>query len=425
MPLPNAHSGQLELLHERLELAATTSARGRGLALLSVRVHERGLPLAPGDEICQTHEESVLACLASCARRVDTIAVVGPLHFMMLLERPEKGSFAVHIADAIVASMRRLTDRDGREVGLVASVGISVFPDDAENIDDLARQADEASHAAQLGGGNLFGFHSGAMTQEANRRVLIERAIVDALPHKELSLVYQPKIDTRDGSIAGVEALLRWTTPKLGKVPPDEFIPVLEATGQIDEIGAWVLGEACRQAAEWHREGRAVPVAVNVSAHQFRAGGLEDVVMGGLRESGLPPELLELELTEGVLVDDPGQTRAVIESFRKRGVRVAVDDFGTGYASLSYIRHFPMDVLKIDRQFVRGLPVDQENAAITSAIVALAQSLRLAVVAEGVETEAEEEFLHSLDCFVVQGFRHALPMTASELAVWRGARPWA
>jgi EAL domain-containing protein (putative c-di-GMP-specific phosphodiesterase class I) len=418
-------SGQLELLHERLELAAMTSARGRGVALLSIRVHERGMPLEPSAELCEAHADGVRERIERSLRRVDTLATIGPLHYVALLERVEKGPFAVHVADEILASMRNLKGRSGEEVGLVASVGISVYPDDAENVDDLVRYADAASHAAQLGGGNLFGFHSGAMNEEANRRIIIERALVDVLERDELTLSYQPKIDTRDGSIAGVEALLRWHNRKLGAVSPAEFIPVLEATGRIEEIGVWVLHRACAQAAEWNEAGHGIPVAVNVSAHQLRGGEFESEVDRALEESRLPHHLLELELTEGVLVDNLQATRDTLCRLRQRGVRVAVDDFGTGYASLSYVRHFPMDVLKIDRQFVRGLPVDEENAAITSAIVALAQSLRIETVAEGVETEAEEEFLHSLDCFVVQGFRHAKPMTVPQLAAWRKARPWA
>ncbi len=418
-------AGQLELLHERLELAAMTSATGRGVAVLSIRVHERGMPLEPSADLAEEYDTGVRERIARCLRRVDTLATVGPLHYVVLLERAEKGPFAVHAADEILEAMRKVTGPSGEDVGLVASVGISVYPDDAQNIDDLVRYADAASHAAQLGGGNLFGFHSGAMNEEANRRIVVERALVDVIDRDEFSLSYQPKIDTRDGGIAGVEALLRWRNRKLGHVSPGEFIPVLEANGRIGEVGVWVLRSACAQAAEWHRAGTAIPVAVNVSAHQFRTGDFESEVYRALEESGLPANLLELELTEGVLVDNVKATRDALARFRERGVRVAVDDFGTGYASLSYVREFPMDILKIDRQFVRGLPVDQENAAISSAIIALAQSLRIETVAEGVETEAEEEFLHSLDCFVVQGFRHAKPMTVDELAAWRRARPWA
>ena len=223
----------------------------------------------------------------------------------------------------------------------------------------------------------------------------------------------------------GAEALLRWHDRVLGNVSPVEFVPILEATAQIDRVGEWVLNRACKEATGWLRAGAATRVSVNVSPHQLRQPNFADIVRRALETSGLEPRRLGLELTEGVLVEDPASARRLLESFRKDGVHIAVDDFGTGYASLACVRQFPMDTLKIDRQFVRGLPVDAENAAITSAIVALGQSLRLEIVAEGVETEAEEEFLHSLGCYVVQGYRFAHPMNAADFAAWRRARPWA
>jgi EAL domain-containing protein (putative c-di-GMP-specific phosphodiesterase class I) len=271
----------------------------------------------------------------------------------------------------------------------------------------------------------MFGFHSALMNDRAGRRLALERALVGVVDRNELRLEFQPQIDTRDGSLVGAEALLRWHNPRLGRIAPVEFIPILEATGQIEEVGAWVLRAACKQAAEWARNAQPVRVSVNVSARQLRDGSLSLAVNQALQQAKLAPQLLELELTETVLVENPTSTREMMDALRRTGVRVALDDFGTGYASLAYIRHFPMDVLKIDRQFVRGLPVDAENAAITSAITALARSLRLELVAEGVETEAEEEFLHSLHCHVVQGYRHARPMSNSDLVEWRRQRPWA
>ncbi|MEM9192549.1 MAG: EAL domain-containing protein [Myxococcota bacterium] len=211
----------------------------------------------------------------------------------------------------------------------------------------------------------------------------------------------------------------------MGEVSPAEFVPVLEAGGDIDRVGRWVLSQACVQAARWASEGHPLRVGVNVSPVQLRNPEFEALVGEALAESGLPAALLELELTEGSMVDNPVATRRVLESLHQTGVRVAVDDFGTGYASLSYVRRFPMDTLKIDREFVRGLPIDSENVAITSAICALGQSLRLDIVAEGIESEAEEEFLHSLGCRVVQGFRHAKPMAPQDLTRWRQKRPWA
>lgn len=421
--LPGADT--LELLYERLELGTSMNPRGRGVALLSIRVHEPGNTEPASPKLAEVAAPSVLRSLRSCLRRIDTIAMVAPLHFLVLLERAEDGPFAVHVADKIVQTLRQPISLGGESRRLAASIGISVHPSDGENIDDLIRCADAAMSGAHLSGGDVFGFYSSPLNEAAGRRIAIERALVSAVERNEFALAFQPQIDTRDGSVAGVEALLRWTNDSLGAVSPAEFIPVLELTGRIDDIGEWVLREACRHAASWAREGHRIRVGVNVSAYQLRTHAFESAVVHALDRADLEPSLLELELTEGVLVENPGSTRTVLESLRRRGIRIAVDDFGTGYASLSYIRQFPMDTLKIERQFVRGLPVDQASAAITSAIVALGQSLRLELVAEGVETEAEEEFLHSLHCYVVQGFRHARPMFPDALAEWRQKRPWA
>jgi EAL domain-containing protein (putative c-di-GMP-specific phosphodiesterase class I) len=420
-----AYDAPVEVLFERLELGALSRRRGtRGLAVLAVRVHRPGQPDAPLPDTAGYLEQEVLHRIHRCLRPVDTVAVVDRMRFAVLLERAEEGPFAVHVADQLVSDVRCELNIAGRPLDLVASVGVAVHPDDGDTADELMRAADAAAEAARLGGGDFFGFSTGPMNEVAARRIAIERALVEAQSRGELRLSYQPQIDTRDGTIVGVESLLRWHTATLGDVPPAEFVPILEATGAIEDVGAWVLRSACAQVAEWGRAGQLLRVGVNVSAQQLGADSFVDVVLDALQQTGIQPALLELELTESVLVDNPAKTRRMLEALRQHGVRVAVDDFGTGYASLAYIRQFPMDTLKIDRQFVRGLPIDEESAAITSAIVALGRSLRLEIVAEGVETEAEEEFLHSQQCFVVQGFRHARPMPAEDFSAWRERRPW-
>jgi EAL domain-containing protein (putative c-di-GMP-specific phosphodiesterase class I) len=300
-----------------------------------------------------------------------------------------------------------------------------MHPDDGDDLDELLRCADAAAEAAELGGGGLFGFYSQPLNVRAQRRARIERALVGALDRGEFHLHYQPQLDTRDGTLVAAEALLRFESIALGPVGPDEFIPVLEANGGIEQVGAWVIESACAQGAAWMRADRPVRIGVNVSARQLGAPGFEQTISEALERSKLDPRLLELELTESVLVENAVETRKLIEAIRARGISVALDDFGTGYASLAYIRQFPMNKLKIDRQFVRGLPVDAEAVAITSAIIALARSLRLDIVAEGVEHEAEEEFLHTQHCFVVQGYLHARPMARDAFDTWRQKRPWA
>ena len=418
-------TGDLETLRERLELGLGATRRGgRGLAVLAVQVHQPisagGLD-APGDPRIASE---VSHRVAGCLRRVDTLAPFGD-GMLVLLERLEDGPFASHVADAIVSAVREPIVIDDRVHLLVASVGIAVFPDDGEDVQALVHAAESAARGAREAGGDLFGFSTARMSKDAGRRMAIERALVGVIDRGELALHFQPQLDARDGTVVGVEALLRWTNPKLGPVPPDELVPILETTGAIDRIGAWVLREACRYGAAWQHPGHGLRVGVNVSAHQLRDEAFARTVDEAVESSGLGHDRLELELTESVLVDNPESTRRVLDALRQRGVRIAVDDFGTGYASLAYVRQFPMDTLKIDRQFVRGLPLDNESAAITSSIVALGQSLRLEVVAEGVETEAAEEFLFSQRCYVMQGYRHARPMPPDDLADWRRRRPWA
>jgi EAL domain-containing protein (putative c-di-GMP-specific phosphodiesterase class I) len=417
---------ELERLARRLELAMYLHRGGEPqLAVLAVEVHPKvpteTIEPAEAERLDRTVRDRIVGVLEA----TDSVARAGPLRYVVLVERADQGSFAMRAADDIVTVIRRpIAAREGR-TPLVASIGISVFPDDGDRLTELLPCAEAAQQAARMGGGDLFGFYSGSMSDAAARRLAIERALPEAVERQQFTLAYQPQLDSRDGTLVGVEALLRWSHPKLGPIPPQEFVSVLESLGLIEAAGQWVLTEACRQAAEWSQHGRLVKIAVNTSAHQLRSPDFEGHVRAALLASGIAPTQLELELTETVLLEDEPHVREALASLRRDGVQVALDDFGTGYASLAYLRQFPMDTIKIDRQFVRGLPVDAMNAAITSAIVAMARCLQLDVVAEGIETEAEEEFLHSLHCFVLQGFRYAEPMSARDLDEWLKARPWA
>lgn len=415
-----------ELLEARFDLANRGGGRrAHGVAVLAIALRRRS-PHGPMDgEFAASLDARVVGCMRRALERVDSIARLGPLRYLVLLERLDEGSsFAIQSADQLIDEFRERSDGPTEDLSLTANVGVS-YREQGATFESLAQRAEAALDGALMGGSDLVGFSAGPLHEASRRQVAIERAIVEVLERDELHVAYQPQLDARDGSIVGVEALLRWNHRELGAIPPGEFVPMLEASGQIDSVGAWVLERACLDAARWAAGGRPLRVSVNVSASQLRTHAFVDIVQGVLARTELSPRLLELELTEGVLVENPISTRALLEEIRRQGVRIAVDDFGTGYASLSYIRHFPMDTLKIDREFVRGLPIDVENAAITSAIVALAHSLRLELVAEGVENEAEEEFLHSLGCYVIQGFLHARPMPAAELQRWLAKRPWA
>jgi EAL domain-containing protein (putative c-di-GMP-specific phosphodiesterase class I)/GGDEF domain-containing protein len=408
----------VELLHERLELALASASRGgRGIAVLALQLHGPQGEALPARNATAVGAEAA-ARIRRCLRRVDTVASVGPLQYLVLLERLESGPFAVHVADRLLAEIRKPFHGGSSDVPVTASIGISVYPDDGQQPDDLVSCANAALRAARAGGGDLFGFYSGPMNEAASRRVALERSLLEALQRGEFEVHYQPQIDIRDGRLAGMESLLRWTTRRHGTVSPVEFVPLLEAKGLIDKVGAWALERACAQAREWAERGLPVRMGVNVSAKQLRSERFVDTVAHALHTTGLDPTLLEIELTEGVLVENHGIARNVLAALRQRGVRVAIDDFGTGYASLSYVRRFPMDTLKIDREFVRDLPEDPQNVAITSAIAALAESLDLHTVAEGVEKESEEQFLYAKECYIIQGFRHAYPMSANDFEHW-------
>jgi EAL domain-containing protein (putative c-di-GMP-specific phosphodiesterase class I) len=261
-----------------------------------------------------------------------------------------------------------------------------------------------------------YKFYSAELDAEGARLLSFERLLRQALEQSEFSLVYQPQIDARTGCLVGVEALIRWNNPELGLISPVQFIPIAEETGLIVSIGEWVMKTACRQAQAWRTElGCDVAVAVNLSARQFRRADVLTTVQAALTETGLPAHLLELEITEGMLMTDPQGTAAVLHDLRSMGIRLAIDDFGTGYSSLAYLKSFPLDRLKIDRAFVLGLPDDVSDCAIARAVIALGHNLNMEILAEGVETQAQNDFLANAGCHVIQGYYYSKPLTADTL----------
>jgi EAL domain-containing protein (putative c-di-GMP-specific phosphodiesterase class I) len=279
------------------------------------------------------------------------------------------------------------------------------------------RNADAAMYRVKDLGRNSLEFFTPALNEQIQKRVRIESRLHRALVNEELSLVYQPVVDAQTCRLIGAEALLRWLNPALGQVPPDDFIPLTEESGQILPIGEWVLNAACRQAVAWQAAGKALQrISVNVSSRQFRGGALEAVVTSALGESGLPPRALEIEITEGVLVEDLPEIGQTLERLRALGVRIAVDDFGTRYSSLSYLRRFPVDTLKIDRSFIHDLLSDSDDAKLVAAIIAMGHSLNLEIVAEGVETRDELRFLRARGCDLVQGYLFSEPLSPAGFA---------
>lgn len=330
---------------------------------------------------------------------------------------PEAGSLieieetATRILDALA---RPLVVGDGTEVFSTASVGITLFPADGTEVEQLLRQADTAMYHAKADGGNAARFFSAHMNEQAARAMETENALRRALERRELHLNFQPILDRQSNTVAGCEALVRWTDTERGPIPPGDFIPVAEATGLIVPLGAYVLEEACRFVQDCLKDGLDLPmVSVNVSARQCRDERFVDMIRETLAATGLDPARLHLEITESVMFDEMSSDPvAMLQSVRALGVNLSLDDFGTGYSSLSNLRRFPIDTLKIDRTFVRDLEDDAGARALAQAIVAMAESLGLEVIAEGAETPGQCDALMNLGCRLIQGFYLGRPMTA-------------
>jgi diguanylate cyclase (GGDEF)-like protein len=359
--------------------------------------------------------EEVAQRLLFCTRAGDTVSrLVGDEFGVVLSDigRPEE---AAQVAQKFLGALvRPFPLENGAEVYLSASLGIALFPADGRDADELLKNAEVALHRAKEQGRNSYQFYSPQMNQRALNRLRLESGLRQAVARQEFTLHYQPKIGVNGGQVSGVEALLRWHDPEHGIVSPEEFIPLLEDTGLILPVGLWVLETACAQMRAWRDDGIEVPsMAVNLSARQFLQPELDLRVGEIIRRHGLAPEAIELEITESMLMRDPQQAVQILGRLKQLGVRLSVDDFGTGYSSLAYLQQFPLDALKIDRAFISNITSDADDAAIAIAIVNLAHNLNLKVVAEGVETEAQVNFLIQQGCDTLQGFYFAKPMDAN------------
>ncbi len=353
--------------------------------------------------------------LVACVRASDSVGRLGGDEFLILLTELADAADAAQVARKIIEAMAPPFEIDGHSLATSASIGIAVHPADGKNAQDLMRSADTAMYHAKASGRNAFHFFTETMNAAAMERLMLDNAMRQALERNEFHLVYQPQICLATGRITGMEALLRWTSATYGDVPPSRFIPLAEDNGQIIPIGRWVLAEACRQACLWQLEGRGeMPVAVNLSALQFRRDDIVQLVQDTLRTSGLAPHLLELELTESLLLEQGSEALDTITRLKSAGIRISIDDFGTGYSSLSYIKRFRVDRLKIDRSFIRDIDADVDDAEIVRAIIQLGHVLRMEVVAEGVETPFQLDFLRNEGCESAQGFLFARPRPARE-----------
>jgi diguanylate cyclase (GGDEF)-like protein len=355
--------------------------------------------------------------LKKWARAQDTVARLGGDEFVLVLSAQRDIADAAVAVDRLMQAMTTEIVVQDHILSVTCSVGVSVFPDDGTDGETLLKNADSAMYCAKDNGRNRFQFFTPDMNRRAVERLTLENNLCQALERGELFLEYQPQVDLATGMMTGAEALLRWFHPELGLVSPAKFIPIAENSGLIIGIGEWVLRTACAQAGQWQDEGLpALPVAVNVSAVQFRQDSFLQVIEKVLQETGLLPQYLELELTEGLLLSNGDGILSLLRKLRDRGVKLSIDDFGTGYSSLSYLRNFPVYKLKIDRSFVQAMTVDSDSAAITTTIINMAKSLNLKAIAEGVESEEQIIFLRANKCDEVQGYYFSRPLSAAEFA---------
>jgi diguanylate cyclase (GGDEF)-like protein/PAS domain S-box-containing protein len=418
--------GNRRLFKERLAMAVATARRNEwraGILFLDLDHFKRindTLGHSVGDELLQ----GVADRLVASVRETDVvtrdmpsaISRLGGDEFTILLEGIHDAQDLAKVARRILESLQRPFHLSGHEVVISGSIGITAWPEDGDDVEALLRNADTAMYHAKEQGRNNYQFYAQSMNAVALKRLILEGKLRRALEHDEFEVQYQPKVSLATGAVTGLEALVRWRDPELGLVLPGEFIPIAEETGLIVPLSDWVARAVCLQLAAWRDRGRRlVPIAVNLSAHQFRTGKLEEKIGAMLRETGVAPELLELEITESTLMQDEPRVVAALEALRAQGMRISIDDFGTGYSSLAYLRRLPVDTLKVDRSFVQGIAANEGDAALTAAIVSMARALGLRTVAEGVETEAQRDLLRGFGCDEMQGWLVSKAVPAEEI----------
>jgi len=414
--LPNRH-----LLLDRLGHALERAKRKKSIiAVLDVNVDRfsdlnNSLGLGRGDELIQT----IAHRLQTSVREADTVARRGGDNFTIMLEDIQNKETITHTVTRIMRTLGAPLEVDQHAITITACIGISVYPEHCDRVERLLQYAEVAMRHAKKQGRSMFHYFSEVLNREVLTRIALEQDLTRALANLEFELHYQPQIDLTSGAVIGVEALLRWNHATRGVISPAEFIPLLEDTGLILAVGDWVLTSACRQGMQWLDAGLPpMNIAVNLSPLQFHQPDLALRIEHILEETGFDPSHLELEITEGMLINNIEETVRTLNTLHERGIRVSIDDFGTGYSSLSYLKRFPIDSLKIDRSFVRDIHSDKNSAAIAAAIIAMAHALDLKVTAEGVESMAQLELLRQQRCDYAQGFFIATPKPVAEIEEW-------
>lgn len=405
--LPNRHA-----FNERFEaLLKEIAKRGHSLSLLFLDLDDfKVVNDTLGHHIGDLLLKVVAEKLSACVRQGDAVYRIGGDEFAMILADVSEPEAAAIVAEKFIRALNRPLVIEGQTLYVSASIGISTSPHDGTDTATLLRNADAAMYFAKERGKNNFQLFSKEMHEKASLRLALEGDLRHALERKEFELHYQPIVDLASGRIVAVEALIRWNHKDKGMVSPNAFIPLAETTGLIVPIGEWVLREACTHAKAWHGMGHDVKVSVNLSGRQFREESMIQTIQDILRETGLDPKLLELEITESVLMEHAEVTVARLYQLKDMGIYLSIDDFGTGYSSMTYLKRFPVGKLKIDQSFIRDIPEDSEDVAITAATIQMAHSLRLKVVAEGIETQAQADFLKERGCDLGQGYLFSRPL---------------
>ncbi len=406
------------MLHDRLRLAIAQAARDQklvGVLLLDLD-RFKGINEALGHRAGDKLLKTVAKRLSACVRESDTLARLGGDEFVAILIGVASEDGITTVAKKILGLIAEPVYIEGHEIYTSGSIGIAVYPMDGDDSHTLLKHADLAMYQAKDLDRNNFQFFSRDMNIKVLERMMLENSMRKALEREEFFLVYQPQVDVRTGQITGMEALLRWQHPDLGLLGPDKFIYLAEETGFIIPLGEWVLRTACRQNKAWQDEGlMPIRVAVNLSAKQFGQQRLDETIAAILLETWLEPQWLEVEITESAIMKNAERNASMLRKLRDMGISLSIDDFGTGYSSLSYLKHFPITRLKIDRSFVRDITTNKDDAAIAEIIIAMAQTLKLQVIAEGVETRAQMEMLSFRDCVEMQGYLFSRPVRAEEI----------
>ena len=427
-----AHHDALTALPNRLlvedrfgQATGFADRSGHKVALLSLDLDKfKSINDSLGHSLGDAMIKQIASRLCDCLRDTDTLSRQGGDEFLVLLPALEDGDATIPVLGKLMDCLQAPFRVEGHDLSTTASIGVAIYPEDGTDFSTLLKHADMAMYQAKEAGGNNYCFFDQRMNVEILENLAMRNGLKLAVERQELVIHYQPQIRLATGAVVGVEALIRWQHPRFGLVPPCRFIPVAEDSGLIVPIGAWVLREACRQAMAWQAAGLPpLIMAVNLSAVQFKRGNLQQTVVEALQASGLAPQLLELELTESILLQDTEGVLTTVQALKNLGLKLSIDDFGTGYSSLSYLKRLAVDKLKIDQSFIRDLATDPDDAAIVRAIIHMAHGLKLSTLAEGVEDAGTLDSLRSFQCDEIQGYHFARPMPAGEFERYLRTQP--